>query len=65
MDSITNINQCPQHPFFSPIYISLKRGGSVNHPALKEKKVLTFNEESQGSVQAHSVPVIMKRHYYF
>lgn len=36
VDSITNINHCPQQPFFPPIYISLKSGGSVNHPALKE-----------------------------
>lgn len=62
VDSITNINQCLQHPFFFPIYISLNQDGSVNHLALKEKKVLTFNEES---LHVHSVPVIMKHHIYF
>lgn len=52
MDSITNINQCLQHPFFFPIYISLYQARSVNHLALKEKKVLTFNEESLPHIAA-------------
>lgn len=66
VDSITNINQCLQHPFFFPIYISLYQARSVNHSALKAKKVLTFNEESLPHIIAlvHCVPVYNERYLF-